>query len=345
MAINYREFVDLNPAIDNLGVCFAVFRNTDFRIVYANKLAVDTFGISGYESQEITSWELFDPRSIGVGVETKIVQRDGNEVEEISEGFIALRRYKSNESFTGWLRLSDVIEPDGSVKYRSVFIFADYDLNEDDKHWNEFMMIKRSVAERDLSGLFAHKLNNSVALLENAVEDLNANPNLNVKDRLFEPIERIKKIGFEAKTFAESVPNLPNSPYNQPTLQSSTKKSSEAKTKTTKVLVIDDEVELAQGLCLLFKNYNIEAVWASSKSEAVLLAQSFKPESALIDIILGNDDGFDTAESLKSLLPDLKVLMMTGYSGVIANLAAQNFKVVSKPFNIAEAAEYLKNGR
>jgi len=231
------------------------------------------------------------------------------------------------------------------VNYRAVLIFADYDLNEDDKHWNEFMMIKRSVAERDLSGLFAHKLNNSVALLENAVEDLNANPNLNVKDRLIEPIERIKKIGFEAKTFAESVPNLPNSPYNQPTLQSSTKKSSEAKTKTTKVLVIDDEVELAQGLCLLFKNYNIEAVWASSKSEAILLAQSFKPESALIDIILGNDDGFDTAESLKSLLPDLKVLMMTGYSGVIANLAAQNFKVVSKPFNIAEAAEYLKNGR
>ena len=334
--------MNLNLAIDSLGVCFAVFRNTDFRIVYANKLAVDTFGISGYESQEITSWELFDPRSIGVGVETKIVQRDGKEVEEVSEGFVGFRRFKSSERFTGWLRVSDVIEPDGSVKYRSVFIFADYDLNEDDKHWNEFMMIKRSVAERDLSGLFAHKLNNSVALLENAVEELSLNPNLNVKDKLIEPIERIKKIGFEAKTFAESVPDLPNSPYKQANLQSSTKKSEE-KTKTTKVLVIDDEVELAQGLCLLFKNYNIEAVWASSKSEAVLLAQSFKPESALIDIILGNDDGFDIAESLKSLLPDLKVLMMTGYSGVIANLNAQNLKVVSKPFNIAEAAEYLKD--
>jgi len=136
---------------------------------------------------------------------------------------------------------------------------------------------------------------------------------------------------------------VPNSPYNQASLEPSTKKK-DVETKPTKVLVIDDEVELAKGLCLLFKNYNIEAVWASSKSEAVLLAQSFKPESALIDIILGNDDGFDTAESLKSLLPDLKVLMMTGYSGVIANLNAQNLKVVSKPFNIAEAANYLKNG-
>ena len=44
-----------------------------------------------------------------------------------------------------------------------------------------------------------------------------------------------------------------------------------------------------------------------------------------------------------SKLPNLKVLMMTGYSGVIANLNAQNLKVVSKPFNIAEAAEYLKD--
>ena len=342
MAINYREFVDLNPAIDSLGVCFAVFRNTDYRIVYANKLAVDTLGILGYEAHEISAWELFDPRSVGVGVTTKIVQRDGKEIEELSEGFVGFVRYKTNERFTGWLRVSDVIEPDKSIKYRSALIFSDYDLNEDDKHWNEFMMTKRSFAERDLSGLFAHKLNNSVAFLETAVEELSSNPNLNVKDKLIEPIERIKRIGFEAKTFAESVPNLPNSPHNRANLQSSTKKN-DVKTKTTKVLVIDDEVELAKGLCLLFKNYNIEAVWASSKSEAVLLAQSFKPESALIDIILGNDDGFDTAKSLKSLLPDLKVLMMTGYSGVITNLNAQNLKIVSKPFNIAEAAEYLKD--
>ena len=335
--------MNLNLAIDSLGVCFAVFRNTDYRIVYANKLALDTFGIHGYETQEISAWDLFDPRSVGLGIITKIVQRDGKEIEEVSEGFVGFRRFKSGERFTGWLRVSDVIEPDESVKYRSALIFSDYDLNEDDKHWNEFMMIKRSVAERDLSGLFAHKLNNSVAVLETVVEELSSNPNLNMKDKLIEPIERIKKIGFEARTFAESVPNLPNSPYNQASLEPS-KKKIEANTKATKVLVIDDEVELAKGLCLLFKNYNIEAVWASSKSEAVLLAQSFKPESALIDIILGNDDGFDTAESLKSLLPDLKVLLMTGYSGVIANLNAQNLKVVSKPFNIAEAAEYLKDG-
>lgn len=77
--------MELNLAIDSLGVCFAVFRNTDYRIVYANKLAVDTFGISGYEDQEITAWDLFDPRSVGRGITTKIVQRDGKEIEEVSE--------------------------------------------------------------------------------------------------------------------------------------------------------------------------------------------------------------------------------------------------------------------
>jgi CheY-like chemotaxis protein len=305
-------------------------------------LAKDTFGIADYETQEINVWELLDPRSVGVGVVTKIVDRDGQKVEELSEGFVNFVRYKTNHRFTGWMRLSDVIEQDGSVEYRSIFIFADYDTNEDDKHWNEFMMIKRSVAERDLSGLFAHKLNNSVALLENAVEELSANSNLEVKAKLFEPIERIKRIGFEAKTFAESIPDLPNSPYKQSVLQPSTNKGT-AKTKPTKVLVIDDEVELAEGLCLLFKKHDIEAVWATSKSQAILLAQSFKPDSALIDIILGNDDGFDTSEALKSLLPDLKILMMTGYSGVVAHLNAQNLKVVAKPFNIADAAQYLKD--
>jgi CheY-like chemotaxis protein len=199
------------------------------------------------------------------------------------------------------------------------------------------MMIKRSVAERDLSGLFAHKLNNSVALLENAVEELSARSNLDAKTILNDPIERLKKIGFEAKTFAESVPNLPNYPYKQASLRPSAKKSIET-AKPTKVLVIDDEVELAEGLCLLFKNHNIEAVWAASKSQALLLA-----DSALIDIILGNDDGFDTSEALKALLPDLKILMMTGYTGVVSNLNAQNLKIITKPFNIAEAAQYLKD--
>ena len=303
---------------------------------------MDTFGITDYEAQVINVWELLDPRSVGVGIVTKIVERDGKEVEEISEGFVNFVRYKTNHRFTGWMRLSDVIEQDGSVEYKSVIIFADYDTNEDDKHWSEFMMIKRSVAERDLSGLFAHKLNNSVALLENAVEELSARSNVDAKTILKDPIERIKRIGFEAKTFAESVPNLPNNPYQQPGLQPSTKKS-DTNTKTTKVLVIDDEAELAEGLCLLFRNHNIEAVWATSKSQAILLAQSFKPDSALIDIILGNDDGFDTSEELKSLLPDLKVLMMTGYSGVVSKLNAQNLKVVAKPFNIADAAQYLKD--
>jgi len=334
--------VDLNRAINDLGICFAIFRNSDLRLVYCNQLAMDTFGITDYEAQVINVWELLDPRSVGVGIVTKIVERDGKEVEEISEGFVNFVRYKTNHRFTGWMRLSDVIEQDGSVEYKSVIIFADYDTNEDDKHWSEFMMIKRSVAERDLSGLFAHKLNNSVALLENAVEELSARSNVDAKTILKDPIERIKRIGFEAKTFAESVPNLPNNPYQQPGLQPSTKKS-DTNTKTTKVLVIDDEAELAEGLCLLFRNHNIEAVWAASKSQALLLTQSFKPDSALIDIILGNDDGFDTSEALKALLPDLKILMMTGYTGVVSNLNPQNLKIITKPFNIAEAAQYLKD--
>lgn len=334
--------MDLNRAINDLALCFAIFRNSDFRLVYGNQLAMDTFGITDYKTQVINVWELLDPRSVGDGIVTKIVERDGKEVEEISEGFVNFVRYKSNHRFTGWMRLSDIIEEDGSVEYRSVIIFADYDSNEDDKHWNEFMMIKRSVAERDLSGLFAHKLNNSVALLENAVEELSARSNLDANTILKDPIERLKKIGFEAKTFAESVPNLPNYPYKQASLRPSAKKSIET-AKPTKVLVIDDEVELAEGLCLLFKNHNIEAVWAASKSQALLLAQSFKPDSALIDIILGNDDGFDTSEALKALLPDLKILMMTGYTGVVSNLNAQNLKIITKPFNIAEAAQYLKD--
>ena len=63
--------MDLIRAINDLGICFAIFRNSDLRLVYGNQLAVNTFGIADYETQVINVWELLDPRSVGVGIVTK----------------------------------------------------------------------------------------------------------------------------------------------------------------------------------------------------------------------------------------------------------------------------------
>lgn len=336
--------MEFEQIVQNLSFCFAIFQVSDFRIIYANKKTTDTFGIKNYLFEEISVWQLLDPRLIIADLKTEKIERNSENIEVVSETFASFQKYKSTERFTGWVQLDDIVEDDGSVKYRSAIVFIDNYQNVE-HHFKEFLKLERAVAERDLSGLFAHRLNNVVAKLETVVEAMSTNSNFQSKERLTEPLTQLKKLGFDAKTFAELRHELPNMPArnlnNVAAVPASTVSAIE--TKSTKVLVVDDEIELAKGLCLIFKNFNIDAVWATSKTQAILLAQTFQPDSALIDVILGHDDGYETANSLLQLIPELKILMMTGYSGVVANLNSLNFPVVSKPFDFPKVVQILKD--
>lgn len=83
-----------------------------------------------------------------------------------------------------------------------------------------------------------------------------------------------------------------------------------------KVLIVDDEVMIRNGLynMIPWKKLEIGDVrTASCAQEALELARETKPDIVLTDICMPEMDGLEMARLMLEFLPDLKVLVLTGY--------------------------------
>lgn len=81
-----------------------------------------------------------------------------------------------------------------------------------------------------------------------------------------------------------------------------------------RVLIVDDHEVVRRGLGLMLRDAEIEIVAeASTCEEAIDLALRHKPDVALIDVRMGEADGLDAVESLRSKLPQLRVVVLSTY--------------------------------
>lgn len=83
----------------------------------------------------------------------------------------------------------------------------------------------------------------------------------------------------------------------------------------TRVLIVDDDPDILDSLKdileLELDNCSIEL--ASNVKQAKSLTEQFKPDVALLDIKLGQENGLDLIPELKSIHPDIACIMMTAY--------------------------------
>ena len=101
-----------------------------------------------------------------------------------------------------------------------------------------------------------------------------------------------------------------------------------------RVLVVDDESALA-GLVGAWVEETGSAVRvAVSPAEALALAETFEPDVLVTDIRLGDPhmDGVELAARVTALLPDVSVVLMTGYSDRMAEAQTIGTRVLAKPF-------------
>ncbi len=82
-----------------------------------------------------------------------------------------------------------------------------------------------------------------------------------------------------------------------------------------RVLVVEDNVQLAESLCLIVNLWGHECRVSHSGAEAIKLVEVFKPGVVLLDIGLPGMDGYAVAEELRndSELKGITVIAMTGY--------------------------------
>lgn len=100
-------------------------------------------------------------------------------------------------------------------------------------------------------------------------------------------------------------------------MQSSTTSSSVAspKTATRRVLVVDDHLDSARSLEMMFEALGFEAQCATDGMDALRKASAFRPDLVVLDISMPKLDGYDTCSVLRAQpwAKDLRLIAITGW--------------------------------
>jgi two-component system, NarL family, nitrate/nitrite response regulator NarL len=77
-------------------------------------------------------------------------------------------------------------------------------------------------------------------------------------------------------------------------------------------LIVDDSEEFLASASRLLEAQGLEVVGAvSSGAEAVSLATELRPEVALVDVQLGDEDGFEVTRRLAAAAPSTRVVLIS----------------------------------
>ena len=114
---------------------------------------------------------------------------------------------------------------------------------------------------------------------------------------------------------------------------------------SSKILVLDDEKEIADVIALYLRNDGYEVETAYSGREALGLIEKEEPDLALLDVMLPDIDGFRILQKIreKYRFPVIMLTAKTEYTDKIAGLTLGADDYIAKPFNPLELTARVKS--
>ncbi|MFE2433161.1 response regulator transcription factor [Streptomyces sp. NPDC059409] len=112
-----------------------------------------------------------------------------------------------------------------------------------------------------------------------------------------------------------------------------------------RVLVVDDEPDLAEVVtgALRYEGWDVRA--AASADAAVREARAFRPDAVVLDVMLPDRDGLSVLRDLRAEQPHVCVLFLTARDAVedrITGITAGGDDYVTKPFSLRELVARLR---
>ena len=189
---------------------------------------------------------------------------------------------------------------------------------------DEFVAVLTSVKTQAEAGIVAARLNQSILELSQEDEQLvRISASIGVA---FYPddgknmetlIDRADKAMYAAKQGGKNQFVVLNSVHsdNKKVENKSGSNILDTHGQQTYVLIVDDDVDVLSSLKDLIEIENELYVvkTATNAQQAKMLAFEFKPDIALLDIKLGQDNGLELVPWLKEKMPDVVCIMMTAY--------------------------------
>jgi two-component system OmpR family response regulator len=107
----------------------------------------------------------------------------------------------------------------------------------------------------------------------------------------------------------------------------------------SRVLVVDDEPNLVEvvSMALRFQGFTVET--ASSGREAIVAVASFKPHLIVLDVMLGDMEGFEVARRLGAQRAGVPIIFLTARDSTedkVRGLSGGGDDYMTKPFSLEE---------
>src|SRR3954470_17296857 len=112
-----------------------------------------------------------------------------------------------------------------------------------------------------------------------------------------------------------------------------------------RVLVVDDEPDLAEVLSGALRYEGFEVRTAGDGAAALVAAREFQPDAVLLDVMLPDIDGLQVLRGLRADAPHVCVLFLTARDAVedrIGGITAGADDYVTKPFSLEEVLARLR---
>jgi DNA-binding NtrC family response regulator len=112
-----------------------------------------------------------------------------------------------------------------------------------------------------------------------------------------------------------------------------------------RILVVDDELFIRELLEEFLNQSGYSVATAAESHEAIRKVQLDEYDAVLVDLRIGESNGFDLLHNIRLLSPDSAILPMTGYPSVETARTAIRcgaFDYVVKPFKLGELAETVE---
>jgi DNA-binding NtrC family response regulator len=118
-------------------------------------------------------------------------------------------------------------------------------------------------------------------------------------------------------------------------------------TEKLTVLVVDDEPMITTVLAAVLRRAGYLVLAATGPREAMEICRNVEPPIALaiVDYLMPEQNGADLAAQLKTIQPDMRVVMMSGYTGAEIKMAEVPCEVhgfLQKPFKVETAMDVVQ---
>ena len=129
------------------------------------------------------------------------------------------------------------------------------------------------------------------------------------------------------------------------TLKEKPKMTDAGELKTQRILVVDDEKSISELIATSLRFVGFDVRTAATGSEALTVAEEFKPHALILDVMLPDQNGFEVCRQLRQDGHEVGVLFLTAKDAVedkIAGLTIGGDDYVTKPFSLEELVARLR---